>query len=92
MEIQFVRSCQYIGHSKAVIVPPEILEAVGIEVGDKVIIRYYEQDEDVQTKNYYRKFINNIQNNVDFDVKKYAPKREEQTRPRKYLSVWKQGE
>lgn len=52
MALEFERSCQQSGGSKVIIVPPEILTALGIEVGDTTIIRYYEKTKNGKTYKY----------------------------------------
>jgi len=52
MDLQFERSCQYIGNSKAVIIPREMLEALEIDAGDKVILRYYEKIKENKKRKY----------------------------------------
>ena len=44
MALEFERTCQQIGGSKGVITPPEILTALNIDLGDTLVLRYYEKE------------------------------------------------
>jgi antitoxin component of MazEF toxin-antitoxin module len=52
MSLEFERSCQNIGGSKGVIIPPEVLKAIDVDTGDIVVIRYYEKEKGEKIRKY----------------------------------------
>jgi hypothetical protein len=52
MTLEFERNCVKVGGSKAIILPPEILTALGLDDGETVVIRYYEKEKGKDTRKY----------------------------------------